>query len=164
MGIDAAAAPQTEHRRRWIMNDSRCRNDVTSVDGDGGRASGGHDRAGPLARGRGGVWGRTAAVLAGLALMVLDGSGLAQEPGAPAPRGPAAGLAEPLSLRYRFSERYGVAEDPVHPELLVQYQVGVIETIRSETEKAQGAPDRTGYTYRLIYTERPAKTSRNGDV
>src|SRR5262249_17921221 len=159
---DAAAAPQTEHRRRWIMNDSRCRNDVTSVDGDGGRASGGHDRAWPLARGRGGVGCRTAAVLAGLALVVLGRRGLGAGAGAPAPRAPAAGSAEPLSLRYRFSERYGVAEDPARPELLVQYKVGVIETIRSETEKAQGAPDRTGYTYRLIYTERPAKTSRNG--
>ncbi len=48
--------------------------------------------------------------------------------------------------------------------MIVQYQVGTFEKIRIETEKSQGAPDQTGFSYRSIYTERPAKVGRLGEV
>jgi hypothetical protein len=103
-----------------------------------------------------------AAALAGLVLFGVDPRGARpQEPDQPAP---ADGSAQPLSLRYRFSEKYDPNGDPSRPELLVQYQVGALETIRIETEKPQGAPDQTGYSYRTIYTERPAKIGRLGEV
>ena len=86
--------------------------------------------------------GRTAAMIAGLALVLAAASGArAQEPVAEPVQEPAAAgeAALPLSLRYRFIERYGLAEEPGHPETIVQYQVGVVDTNSIETEKATGA-------------------------
>ena len=57
-----------------------------------------------------------------------------------------------------------MTEDPGRPETIVEYQVGAIETIRVETEQAEGAPDREEVTYRTVYTERPAKVGRLGEV
>ncbi len=108
-----------------------------------------------------------AAAMAGLALaLVGTGGAWAQQPD-PGPRAAPAegdGGAQPLSLRYRFTERYGATEDAGRPELIVEYQVGTIETIRVEREKAEGAPDRDEVTYRAVYTERPAKVGRLGEL
>jgi hypothetical protein len=104
-----------------------------------------------------------AAVLAGLAIWCA-GDAWSQEPGQPAPAPPAAGSDQPLSLRYRFVEKYSLAEDPNRPELLVQYQVGADETYRVETERPQGAPQQAGWRKRTVYTERPARLGRLGDV
>ncbi|HZW29537.1 MAG TPA: hypothetical protein VFF52_02455, partial [Isosphaeraceae bacterium] len=71
---------------------------------------------------------------------------------------------EALSTRYRFLEKYALAPDPAKPELITQYQVGALQTLKTETEKAQGAPDRKEITTRTIYTERPAKVTRLGEV
>jgi hypothetical protein len=99
-----------------------------------------------------------------------------QPPGEPSPRTPqpraaatdapgqAPESAEPLSLRYRFIERYALAEDPAKPELNVQYRVGAIETFKTETERPQGAPERTERTFQTIYTERTAGVNRVGDA
>jgi hypothetical protein len=108
-----------------------------------------------------------AAAMAGLALVLVGTSGAwAQQPDAGAQAAPPGGDGEslPLSLRYRFSERYGVTEDPGHPETIVEYQVAALETIRVETEQAEGAPDKEEVTYRTVYTERPAKVGRLGEV
>ncbi len=48
--------------------------------------------------------------------------------------------------------------------MIVEYQVGLLETIRYETEKAQGAPDRSEHTAQTIYTERAAKVSNTGQA
>jgi hypothetical protein len=102
--------------------------------------------------------------------LVQAGPSAGQEPpaGAAAPPQPAPAqpqeAEEALSTRYRFLEKYGLDRDSAKPELITQYQVGALETIKTETEKAQGAPDRTELTTRTIYTERPAKVSRLGEV
>ena len=49
-------------------------------------------------------------------------------------------LADALSTRYKFSERYGPEEDPKRPQLITQYRVGVLETTKYETEKPKGCP------------------------
>jgi hypothetical protein len=104
------------------------------------------------------------AAAAGIAVLAVGAGAVAQEPAAPAQGAPAAGSTQPLSAKYRFIEGYGVAEDLGRPDRLVQYQVGSIETIRSETEKPRGAPDRQEIEYRTIYTERAARLGRLGEV
>ncbi len=125
------------------MNDSRCR--------CGGAGTG---------------VGRTFAVMAGAALLFIATAGArAQQPAATPGADSAGGENElALSYRYRFSEKYDVAEDPNRPDVIVQYQVGAIETVRVETEKANGAPAREEVRYKTIYTERPAKVGRQGEV
>ncbi len=112
--------------------------------------------------------GRTVAVMAGAALMFLATAGARAQQPASEPRADATATGGEnelaLSLRYRFSERYGVVEDMNQPDLIVQYQVGAIETMRIETEKLTGAPDREEVKYRTLYTERPAKVGRLGEV
>lgn len=100
----------------------------------------------------------------------------AQEPGAtPAPvptpttesapaQPPAATAAQPLSLRYRFVEHYGLAADPTRPDQIVAYQVGARQTVREETENPRGAPDRREITMRTVYTERPGQLGRRGEI
>src|SRR6185312_5990546 len=100
------------------MNDSRCRDGVASVDGGGGRTPGGRDRAGACARGREDVWRRMVTTLAGLAFVVLSGGAGAQELDAPAAKPEDAGSAQPLSLRYRFTEKYGPGGQEDRPGLL----------------------------------------------
>jgi hypothetical protein len=104
------------------------------------------------------------AALAGVILLCAEGGARAQQAEAPTRVAPAEGSAQPLSLRYRFLERYGLAEDLGRPDLVVQYRVGSIETVRSELERARGAPERREITYRTIYTERPARLGRLGEV
>jgi hypothetical protein len=72
--------------------------------------------------------------------------------------------AEALSLHYRFIERYSATENPAHPELLTQYQVGLKETQKTEREKQQGAPDRFQFTHRTVYTERTAGAGKMGEL
>ena len=152
------------------MSDSRRPDVVTRWDGGRGRTSWGDDRDRAAARGRSLSCRATAAAALGLALACLGTSqSKAQEPdtgtrGTPAPAAPAAVSAEPLSLRYRFTEKYSVTEDPNRPEVLVQYQVGSRETWRRETEKPQVPPDREEQAYHTIYTERPAKVGKLGEV
>ncbi len=71
---------------------------------------------------------------------------------------------EALSLRYRFAEKYGLLEDPAQPYLLWKYKVGIIETIHTEVEQQQGAPKRDEASQQIVYTERPAKIGRRGNV
>lgn len=125
------------------MNDSRCR--------CGGAGTG---------------VGRTFAVMAGAALLFIATAGAgAQQPAAAPGADPGGGENDlALSYRYRFSEKYDVVEDANQPDVIVQYQVGAIETMRVEIEKANGAPDREEVKYRTIYTERPAKVGRQGEV
>jgi hypothetical protein len=77
---------------------------------------------------------------------------------------PSRELVEPLGERYHFTETYGLGENPAKPYLINQYQVGVRDIHRIETEKAQGAPDRAEGTLLLIYTERPAQVSKLGET
>lgn len=125
------------------MNDSRCRCGVAGL----------------------GV-GRTFAVMTGAALLFLATAGArAQQPAAAPGADPSGGENDlALSYRYRFSEKYDVVEDANQPDLIVQYQVGAIETMRVEIEKPSGAPDREEVKYRTMYTERPAKVGRQGEV
>ncbi|AMV36391.1 hypothetical protein [Planctomyces sp. SH-PL62] len=71
------------------------------------------------------------------------------------------GEVQPLSLRYRFGERYTETPDPTRPEWMTQYQVGVREKIKVAREKPQGAPDRAETTLQSIYTERVMKAAPN---
>ncbi len=112
-----------------------------------------------------------------LAMLVVLGAGLIQ-PGRShaqaAPGGvetpkeaapaPARDAVEPLGVKYRFIETYGVAETADKPFLITEYQVGLRDTIRKELEKAQGAPDRAEGTILLKYTERPAKVTKLGET
>jgi hypothetical protein len=107
---------------------------------------------------------RVIATLVGLATLGVEGGSLAQEPAAPVQEAPAATSDQPLSAKYRFIESYGPDLDLGRPDLLVQYKVGSIETIRTEVEKARGAPARQEIEYRTIYTERPAQLGRLGEV
>jgi len=86
------------------------------------------------------------------------------EPEAPAdeaPTTPDEGRAQPLSLRYRFAERYVENPDAAHAAWLTQYQVGVREKVKVVREKPQGAPDRAETTLQTIYTERIMKAAAN---
>src|SRR5262249_10646408 len=59
--------------------------------------------------------------------------------------------------RFKFIERYAVEPNKAKPEVLSQYQVAMLETIKRTTEKSQGAPDRSETTFRTVYTERAAR-------
>src|SRR5947209_166060 len=130
------------------MSESQCRWVGSAGNDDSGRASG---RWGdpPRGTGRGGRRVRTGV----LGVLVVLGWGLVQPGWSAGQEAPAAGeatpksepprdqeAAEPLSLRYRFIEKYGLEVDPAKPELLTQYQGGVLETFKAEIEKPQGAP------------------------
>jgi len=116
------------------------------------------------------------AVLALLVALVLVGRdepalGQTQEPAAANPAEPAAANpAEPatdkqgVSQRYRFLERYSATDDPTRPEVLIQYQVGIRETIKVTREKPQGAPDQDHASTQCIYTERVTKLAKGGFV
>ncbi len=112
-----------------------------------------------------------------LGILVVLGAGLLQpgwSRGQQAPAGieapkeaapaPAQDAIEPLGLKYRFIETYGVADNPVKPYLITQYQVGVRDVIKTETEKTQGAPDRTEGSILVIYTEGPAQVNKLGEA
>jgi len=71
---------------------------------------------------------------------------------------------EALSVRYRFSEKYSPDEDPNKPELVTQYRVGVLDTLKEVSEKAQGAPDVRQTSQQTIYTERAAKVGPVGEM
>jgi hypothetical protein len=71
---------------------------------------------------------------------------------------------EGLSVRYRFQERYALAEDAAKPGLLNQYYVGTRETIKITTDKPKGAPDVQQSMLQTVYTERAAKLSGDGSV
>ncbi len=77
---------------------------------------------------------------------------------------PAQASAEALSVRYRFLEKYSPEEDPAHPELVSQYQVGVRQNLKQVREKVQGAPERMEFWTQTIYSERAAKVTNLGDV
>jgi hypothetical protein len=79
--------------------------------------------------------------------------------GAPADR---QASAEPLSVKYRFIEKYALDTDPARHDS--QYMVASKDTIRTQTEKPQGAPDRTEHIYQTIYTEAPLQVNKLGEV
>ena len=89
----------------------------------------------------------------------------AQEPEAPAQEAAGRGIGPPLSLRYRFIERYGVDEDAAQARSPGPVP-GRLRSRRSgaSSEQAQGAPQRQEITFRTIYTERPARIGRQGEV
>lgn len=133
-------------------------------DRDGGRGPGGRRGARGSALRAGRAWIRAAVALAGLALPVADHAARAQQPEAPPHAAPAAGSEMDLSIRYRFYERYGLIEDLERPDQLLQYKVGTIQKVHREVEQARGAPESLDITYHTIYTERPARLGRFGDV
>jgi hypothetical protein len=108
---------------------------------------------------------RRALVTAAALVAALAGVARAQGPEAPARPPGAATVADP-GTRFRFVERYAVEPERARPEVLSQYRVAVLETIKSTTEKPQGAPDRSEVSFRTIYTERPARvgSGSGGDV
>jgi hypothetical protein len=83
---------------------------------------------------------------------------------ADAPGDPVPASDEALSARYRFIETYAVADDPAHPEVVTTYQVGVGLKRKTVTERRQGAPVIEETAQGVIYTERPAKVDRRGEV
>jgi hypothetical protein len=91
-----------------------------------------------------------------------------QEPPAAAPRDDqpeqAPASTEALSVRYRFTERYGRVEDPEKPDVILQYRVGVRDTFKKLAENAQGAPDRSDSSRQTIFTERAAVVGRLGEL
>jgi hypothetical protein len=89
-------------------------------------------------------------------------AGEAAQPGEPDQVAPASDDA--LSLRYRFAEKYGLTEDPAQRYLLWKYKVGIIEAIHTEVEQQQSAPKRDEAVQQIIYTERPARIGRRGEV
>jgi hypothetical protein len=62
-----------------------------------------------------------------------------------------------LTGRYRFSERYTLAEKEVGPGVIGAYRVAVRDMVRDSVESAKGAPKPTDSTRQAIYTERPAE-------
>ena len=70
-----------------------------------------------------------------------------------------------LSSRFRFLERYGVASDPAHPELLTLYQVGVRERRKLVIEKAQERAPETVRKQSTVHLhhERVAQGTRKGE-
>ena len=110
--------------------------------------------------GRGRIAPRCFAASVAVSALLLSGAGMcrSQEPAA----NPAAqpGEAQPLSLRYHFSERYSDKEDPQKPEVLTQYRVASRDTVSQVTEKPQGTPDRAEKSVQSIYTERVAKVEK----
>jgi hypothetical protein len=77
--------------------------------------------------------------------------------GQPAPTQP-----DSLSSRYRLMEQYAQKDASDQPMLLTQYQVGSRETVKISREKPQGAPAQDESVLRVIYTERVAKTGKDG--
>jgi hypothetical protein len=69
-----------------------------------------------------------------------------------------------LTKRYRFREQYAAQADQRNPQAIVQTLVGVVETIKTETENPRGAPDRRQLVAQTIYNERPAELSPEGTV
>jgi hypothetical protein len=67
-----------------------------------------------------------------------------------------------LTTRFRFIERYSTSPDPARPEVVVQSRVAIRETIKIETDKAKGAPDRKQVSVQTIYTECPAELGGDG--
>jgi hypothetical protein len=95
-----------------------------------------------------------------IAALLISGAAMsrAQEPAANPAGQPSE--AQPLSLRYHFSERYNTQEDPQKPEVLTQYRVASRDTVSQVTEKPQGAPERAEKSVQSIYTERVAKAEK----
>jgi hypothetical protein len=85
-------------------------------------------------------------------------------PAADAQGDPAPASVEALSARYRFSETYSAADDPARPEVVKTYQVGVKLRRRTVTERREGAPAREETSQGVLYTERPAKVDKRGQV
>ena len=86
-----------------------------------------------------------------LSCSAAAGMSRAQEPAANPADQP--GEAQPLSLRYHFSERYSDKEDPQKPEVLTQYRVASRDTVSQVTEKPQGC-SRSGREERAVNLHR----------
>jgi hypothetical protein len=131
----------------------------------------GDSRRKPLRGGSGVGLGSWAWLGLGLACLLAVGAApriaSAQAPADPTAADDAAvddagrGEVQPLSLRYRFAERYIETPDAAHPEWLTQYQVGVREKVKVVREKPQGAPARAETSLQTIYTERIMKSNPN---
>jgi hypothetical protein len=80
------------------------------------------------------------------------------------PKDAAPATVEPLSLKYRFVEKYSLKADPDRPWLVTQYRVGVRETSKYSRDNFEGGPTRSESSRQTIYTERPAELDRLGDV
>jgi hypothetical protein len=131
--------------------------------GQRSRRSGHWPRSSRSVRGRVSVEMFGILVLLGLGLVPIDRA-RAQDTPAKAEVPQEAASSEDLSVRYRFTEKYSLNDDPEKPELVSQYQVAMHGTRKMVTEKPQGAPDRSETSPLIIYTERPAKVSKIGEV
>jgi len=89
----------------------------------------------------------------GQAVETPDDSPSTAEPAPDAEANLGQGQAQPLSLRYRFIERYSDKSDPDNPSLLNEYHVGSREKFKFMRERPQGAPERNETTLQTIYTE-----------
>jgi hypothetical protein len=72
-------------------------------------------------------------------------------------------VAEALSTRYRFVERYGIEENPTRPQLITQYRVGVGATSKVVTETPQRAPETKETKRTTFYVERAARVNKLGE-
>ena len=77
---------------------------------------------------------------------------------------PAEAPVDALSVRYRFTEKYAITEDLEQPELISEYKVASRATFKIVAEKPQGAPAQSQTSSQMIYTERPAKVTKLGEV
>jgi hypothetical protein len=123
------------------MSESQSRAVGSTGKDDGGRAAWHGENPGQgSSRGRRPVViGVLGALVALGAVLIQTRHSLGQEPPPkaevarePAPAQPQES-AEPLSIRYRFIEKYGLAPDLAKPELITEYLVGSLETIKTET-------------------------------
>ncbi len=73
-------------------------------------------------------------------------------------------LADALSTRYKFIEKYGREEDAKRPQLITQYRVGVLETTKFETDRAKGAPERKERSRLMKFVERAGRTGKLGEA
>ena len=105
-----------------------------------------------------------------LAVVLITAGGRPARPQAPATEAtrqpPVAATVADTGARFRFIERYATEPDRTKPEVLTQYRVAVLETIKSMTEQPQSAPVRSESAFRTVYTERAARvgTGSGGDV
>ncbi len=75
-----------------------------------------------------------------------------------------AGDTQALSARYKFEEKYALADDPANPRSLSQYMVASRETTKITQETPQGAPRVDQSVLQAIYTDRVAEVGKEGLV
>ena len=69
-----------------------------------------------------------------------------------------------ITSRYHFVEKYNPKATQSSTNQIGQYRVASKFTIKTAIDRPEGAPERTEGTTQVIYTERPAVLSVNGQV